>query len=294
MPIDRRETIRYGEKETAESAYISLSSFLPPAEDSKYRKGSDRNLERFVQAASAFRHKENIIVDIRGNGGGSTEYLENFFTRLYIKDFESYQDNSALKLYADLNQTILVFTESPAIAQSSFLWIKNFFSQKKSDVSFCRKMLMYQKKRPCKITYSDEVLYPQSREERQPLPETPFFSGRLIVIIDRNSASASEMFIQLAKRLFGSRCIVVGENSLGGLSYGNAMPYRLGQSKICINIPSLEITGSLRSIKNWQGEGYGMFPDVWTCGEDLLETLVCITGDEFLRDKIANIAWALQ
>ena len=44
VPIDRRETIRYGEKEIAESAYISLSSSLPPAEDSNSAKKERREL----------------------------------------------------------------------------------------------------------------------------------------------------------------------------------------------------------------------------------------------------------
>ena len=52
--------------------------------------------------------------------------------------------------------------------------------------------------------------------------------------------------------------------------------------------------GSLKRFKNWHGEGFGVYPDVWTNGAELLETLVNLTGDESLREKIQNIEWGLQ
>lgn len=302
VPVSIRETVRYGEKETEDSAYISLSHFMPPESDSVYRKGSDRNFTRFMEAASKFQGKKNLIVDLRSNSGGNSNYGDKFFTRLYVPqsdgleedDLKRYSDGIVLKVWSKNDFVFPLSFLSPANSQNALMWGSLFYASKKDDLKYAKKIVAFQKKSPCKITYNSEFAVPKIAEQALPALEKPAFTGKLIIIIDRNSASASELFIQNAKNIFGSQCLVVGENSTGCIEYGSVFLYRLPESKIFVSISSMDLSGNLSNIENWHGEGFGMYPEIWSCGADLLDTLVFVTGDKKLRNKIPNIEWALQ
>jgi len=39
----------------------------------------------------------------------------------------------------------------------------------------------------------------------------------------------------------------------------------------------------------WHGEGIGIFPDFWSTGEDLNETIFLATEDEAMKEKLGKI-----
>ncbi len=71
---------------------------------------------------------------------------------------------------------------------------------------------------------------------------------------------------------------VIGENTLGGLEYGNSLPYYLPNSGITVNIPSTQLI-----VKDTQfTDGIGFYPDYWSPGEDIAATVQAITGDHLI------------
>ncbi|MBB5225493.1 hypothetical protein DYE50_03465 [Treponema ruminis] len=302
VPINMLPNVRYGEKQTENSAYISLSSFQQPPADSKYRRGADKNFQKFMKAGSNFQDKKNIIVDLRSNSGGYDTYGTNFFINLYVPgsknvseyDLARYGIGIASKFWKAENFVPAKQVQSPALTQLEAMKYKKFNTQTREADNIVENMLLEQKNAPCKITYDSRNFLDKMAEHALPVPEKPHFTGKLIILIDRNSASATEEFVWTAKEDFGNQVIVVGENSSGCCEYWNVNPFRLSESKIVFYISATEMTGSLKRFKNWHGEGFGVYPDVWTNGVDLLETLVNLTSDESLREKIQNIEWGLQ
>ena len=308
IPIDLRQTVRYGEKETEDSAYISLSHFMPPEYDSVYRKGTDRNFDRFMKAGSKFQNKKNIIVDLRSNGGGSDSYATVFFTLLYMPESEKLSDKELElnayglweKIHKDSGLPIFPDIISPATVQIEMIQYEKFYrgtEEYKMGLEYFKDWNSEQKKSPCRIVYDKMARINKksiSSKDTIAVPEKSRFSGKLIIIIDRNSASATESFVANAKKIFGAKAIILGENSSGCIEYGNVHPYRLPESKIEFCISATEFKNYYSTFQNWHGEGFGFYPDVWSCGADLLETLVNLTGDNSLREEISNIEWALQ
>ena len=45
----------------------------------------------------------------------------------------------------------------------------------------------------------------------------------------------------------------------------------------------------MNRIPNWHGEGNGVYPDIWSTDEDLLETLVSVTGDRGLKEVLGDL-----
>ena len=119
------------------------------------------------------------------------------------------------------------------------------------------------------------------------------FTGKLIIIADRNSASSSEDTIQLAKRLFGKDCYLVGEISNGCHAYGGVYTYQLPNGSLAVRLSNVKYDFILNS-KVINIEGVGFTPDYWSTNEDLLETLVAITGDKSLRKVLQGIEVGLK
>lgn len=106
----------------------------------------------------------------------------------------------------------------------------------------------------------------------------------MIILLDRNSCSASEEICVLAKEFFGKeKVILVGENSGGCIEYGATTDFYLPNSELSFHIPTAVCTPFMERLDSWHGEGNGIYPDIWSTDEDMAETLVNITKDEGLR-----------
>ncbi|MFC2128638.1 S41 family peptidase [Bacteroidota bacterium] len=92
---------------------------------------------------------------------------------------------------------------------------------------------------------------------------------KLFVLIDENTASSGETFIAVTKQIPG--VVLVGENSRGCITYGNA--------EIVKKLPNSGISCRFGWVKfNWAGhfpirEGVGFFPDFWIDDADPYELL---------------------
>ena len=105
--------------------------------------------------------------------------------------------------------------------------------------------------------------------------------------------SAAESTIICAKALFGNNCYLVGENSNGCHAYGGVYTYQLPNGSWAVRLSNIKYDFILNN-KVINIEGIGFTPDYWSTNEDLLETLVAITGDKSLRKVLQGIEVCLK
>lgn len=278
--------IFFGKQETKDTGYLSLSTFDLPDMKSNFRKYAERSFEKYINSSVEFNNKKNVIIDLRGNSGGNNYYSNKFLSSLYKNKILSDSELQNVKtLDNDVNYTEAYNYSSPWIANT----MNNYFSQMGMMdfiFSYIQSDIENFKTEPKKIirkwidTSSEDI-------------GECNFTGKVIIIVDRNSASTSEDTIQLAKRLFGKNCYLVGENSRGCFSYGNILPYQLPNKSLCLYVPST-IFKNYENAKYFNIEGNGFLPDYWSTNEDLLETLVAITGDKSLRKVLQGIEVGLK
>lgn len=287
------------EKESSNTAYIRLESFMPDG-----TKASEINFEKWSNAGLRYLNKSNVIVDLRTNNGGFPEYVMKFLAGFVF----DYSKIDSTEIYEKCNNSISLkrfeFEDgcykiiSPGILQVHKINIerdkiykkkyKNYISNiTKGDEEYL-KLITKWEKTPSKI-YTRITL----REENLkglPFPNKPAFNGRMYIILDRNSVSAAEEFVVFAKKFLGEESVtVIGENSFGSIEFAALRDYTLPNSELSFHVASCTYSSVMNRISNWHGEGKGVFPDVWSTDEDLLETLVFVTGDGKLKDVLGDL-----
>lgn len=278
--------IFFGKQETKDTGYLSLSTFDLPDVKSNFRKYAERSFEKYINSSVELNNKKNVIIDLRGNSGGNNYYSNKFLSSLYTNKILSDSELQKTKLLDnDVNYTESYNYSSPWIANT----MNNYFSQMgmadfifpyiQSDIENFK-------------TEPKKIIRKWIDTSSEYIGECNF-AGKVIIITDRNSASSSEDTIQLAKRLFGKNCYLVGENSKGCFSYGNILPYQLPNKSLCLYVPS-SIFMNYANSEYYNIEGIGFTPDYWSTNEDLLETLVAITGDKSLRKVLHGIEVELK
>lgn len=278
--------IFFGKQETKDTGYLSLSTFDLPDVKSNFRKYAERSFEKYINSSVELNNKKNVIIDLRGNSGGNNYYSNKFLSSLYTNKILSDSELQKTKLLDnDVNYTESYNYSSPWIANT----MNNYFSQMgmadfifpyiQSDIENFK-------------TEPKKIIRKWIDTSSEYIGECNF-AGKVIIITDRNSASSSEDTIQLAKRLFGKNCYLVGENSKGCFSYGNILPYQLPNKSLCLYVPST-IFMNYANSEYYNIEGIGFTPDYWSTNEDLLETLVAITGDKSLRKVLHGIEVGLK
>lgn len=293
-------TPKFTEKETPSTAYIHLESFR-----SDGSKGQDITFQKFISASSRYKDKENIILDLRSNTGGNPKYVEDFIKWLVFDYNENLQtiDNTFEKKICEIKEGNFR-KETYTFVKYYYYNIQGIIEQKKKEKiklsayeRTYEKNLIKELDEKCKIYQKNpEIKYLKTNyfDESLPclenFPETKDFSfkGKLIILLDRHSASASEEMVLLTKKIFGEdKVIVAGENSWGCLEYATVYDYLLPNSKIGLHLGAECYKPAMDKLSTWHGESKGVFPDIWSNDEDMLETLVFITKDEGLR-KVLN------
>lgn len=278
--------IFFGKQETKDTGYLSLSTFDLPDVKSNFRKYAERSFEKYINSGVELNNKKNVIIDLRGNSGGNNYYSNKFLSSLYKNKIISDSELQKAKLPKDeVNYTEVYNYSSPWIVAT----MNNYFSQMgmadfifpyiQSDIENFK-------------TVPKKIIRKMVDTSSEDIGECNF-AGKVIIITDRNSASTSEDTIQLAKRLFGKNCYLVGENSRGCFSYGNILPYQLPNKSLCLYVPST-IFMNYANSEYYNIEGIGFTPDYWSTNEDLLETLVAITGDKSIRKVLHGIEVGLK
>lgn len=297
----------YREKETDSSAYLSMTSWNIPAMTSTWYEGTKRTLEKFMDAAIRFKDKKNIILDIRGNLGGYSYAQEQFFTNLFYgitqedneKEFKKLENDieaSKIELYKgaiDLIGPVIVQTWK---ANSEYIDPLTGFNMDEDQI-----WTSYAKMRgdPSKIWYPH---YRTKNEIAQSIAgsdqkiKKSAFKGKVFILVDRNTAAASELTILFAKYFFGKnhQVVIIGENTNGSGEFASPVECCLPASGVSTSMGYVSYKDMFDNYPSWQGEGVGFYPDYWCMGEDLLDTLIFACGDEELRIPLKNLYYSLQ
>ena len=293
---------RLTERVTQSTVYIHLESFM-----SDNSKGQYLTFEKFCKTGERYLDKANIILDLRSNTGGNPQYVESFLAGL-VFDYRKAADNKELieKMENSFRKKIGEIMEGSFKKESYILSKalyengKAVFEKRKANklkISAEDKKLLKEYKRLCKyylknpeITWLDASQFDASCPCLKKFPEQPAFKGRLIILQNRHSASASEEMVHYAKKIFDEKSvIVVGENSWGAMEYFGNEPYLFPNLKMGLYMGSQSNKPALDRLSSWHGEGKGIYPDIWTTDDDMLETLVLVTKDEALRYALEGL-----
>lgn len=297
-PLDKMNTVRTGTVETASTGYVSLSTFMQEKKSSRYKAGSDKNFEKWFSVPQKFFNKENLIIDLRGNGGGLVENAINFLDLLYVNKPSSFnwekrwpESKSVLieEIYSNFEGTV-----SASIIEATLIWEKELFPMTKE---IKEHELLLEELKNCqeKHTYNFVDMNEDfGNLKKSCMVKANPYKGKILILVDKNSASASEFFIAYAKKLFDSQVVVLGQNTCGCISYWGIFPFHLPQSKVTLSLASINGKTFLDSLPNYHGEGKGFYPDIWCSFEDLLPAIVHETNDRELLQKLKYIGRALQ
>lgn len=213
------------------------------------------DLERFVKTAEKLRREPVVVLDMRGNDGGSDGYGIRWLQML---------SSSTVRVAVSQDERISPWARVGAV---------NHLKERLHEVGDAQNQAAFET-RLAVATKALEASETKSGERARGFPffdlagKAPEnFTGRLIVLSDRRNGSAGESFLEMAKALPGT--VVVGENSNGVNAFGPIGLYQLPHSSIRLTMGT--------AITRWGGEireGSGILPDVWIDEPDILPAVV--------------------
>ncbi|MDH3944624.1 MAG: S41 family peptidase, partial [Anaerolineae bacterium] len=221
---------------------VRVRSFSDPYADA---------LNEFVNTASKHRGDPVIIVDIRGNHGGNERWPISWIQGLTGERAES------------------VFIFSELISKTTMASRANVFAY------------LYDRTPNATVYRDDAARHSQIAEafesgERQPswvgpiYPQVPMITNdtTVILVINGSTASAGEGLIMRLSQ--AENVVLVGENSMGCLTFGNAGAHQLPHSKLMVWLP---INFGLYLDKEFREEE-GLKPDLWVPAADAVNYAV--------------------
>ena len=236
-------------------------------------------LKTFSNSAKDYKDKEFLIFDLRGNYGGANIYEKKFFLELYdqnmttddfshgdIRNIFSYANIRAFRhlihIYADVN--------SPEVKEML------------NDLKTYEKII---KRNPQKI-----IEIPENKNSDMTF-DNPEFKGKIILLTDKNVASAGEDFVLLADIIFGetTEVIQIGQNTSGCLLYGNICDFYLPNSGIKCRLNLTDFSSLAKQSKRFHGEGVGLYPDYWSTNEDLNDSIFLVTKDQQMYELLKDV-----
>lgn len=199
-----------------------------------FRTGNHEEMQQFIECGQDLADSERFIVNLMGNGGGSSYYPRDFVL--------GFNDEAHWKLcFAAL--------WSPAIIGSYALTpiVEGMPSNNVQLISSMQESLERIRERPMRgwLPVMDEV---QPRRMGN-------YDGLAVFMMDRGVASSGEALIDYSRSVPGA--VLVGENSAGVGEFGEVRSYGLPNSLIRMRIPS-----KLFLMEDFE-EGTGFLPDYW-------------------------------
>jgi len=213
-----------------------------------------RELRALVEHAASHRGEPYLILDIRGNGGGNTVW-----PRRWIEAFTGASPTLKQALTELVGRTTMTGRANLfALSRSGYRaeereWIEGELAHYRAAAA----------------TFDDPAARPYWTELAVPRFDTIRNDTTLIVIIDRDVASAGEGFVSFLKDQV-SNVVLVGENTRGALTFGQLTAHRLPHSKLLAYLPiKLNVPLDLEFR-----EAVGFRPDYWVPAPDALNHAV--------------------
>ncbi|MCA9608655.1 MAG: hypothetical protein KC619_23790 [Myxococcales bacterium] len=222
-------------------------------------------LERFVASAARVRESRVVILDVRGNGGGSDRFLLSWFASLTDQDLR-YFDTLRVSSEVELQGALTFWTCQAGLSRgddAGSAWMRARIDQASRSLDDA----MHHRG-----PYVDRIEGSYTEPGRAPSR----FRGRLVLVTDRGCGSACETSVLLARQIPGT--LVVGENTEGTMKVGELRHYRLPETGVWVSVGRRAHRD--RALGGFP-EGRGYLPDVWLDGDDvegdLAEIAACLT-----------------
>ncbi|MCK9225785.1 MAG: S41 family peptidase [Candidatus Muirbacterium halophilum] len=216
---------------------LKLSNFLPESDDER------KQLEKFITFGEKLAYKNDIVIDLRNNYGGTEEYFVKFLRNFL--SYESITDNSiGVSLSCFENEKLILDLED----SNDIISILKKNINEKHKIAFLKKIKY-------RIMWLNRSL--EGRKSKK----------KIVFLTNKNTASSAESFIDFAK----SNCnvLVIGTNTYGAENFGGCSTYILKNSKLEISIPT-----NILIYNNKNEDGIGILPDYWVESEEELEKVL--------------------
>lgn len=197
----------------------------------------ENNLQLIKNAVNEYRKSgnENLIIDIRGNGGG----LDYTYTPLYelVYDKPFYLKGVEFRCSQDISNLL-----------------RDAYISQKGNPSWALALAD-------SIDKGNHAFIPIPKSKDPiTLDSVCALPKKVAVIIDNKVASAAEQFLILAKACSNRVTIFGKDNTLGAIDYSNLMPFDLPCSSITCYIPTSRTIGI--GSDNLGIDGIGIAPDI--------------------------------
>ena len=293
-------------KETNKTLYLSLQNFsFDNRSDVHYFYGHKEFQNLLDIAKEKSKNKENIILDLRSNGGGEPIRLSLLFANILYDNYD-FETLNQITLCANENSTdVFSSTIAKRRLYSIFYDIKDFFKKlkfrnkkekfeyeeyydsiyKKQDRIINKQIL------PQLFFPSRKMITVEPQTEDKPLPPTNF-SGTIYILTDRYSASCSEYTIGLAYKLaekLNFNVVHLGENSNGAVYYVNPWTFVTPNSGLWFYMPTNKSEPRIFNHPSFKGEGLGWHPEYWVTKYNLANTLTNLIEDPELPQMLVGL-----
>lgn len=293
-------------KETNKTLYLSLQDFMFDISSDIHEFHGQKEFQNLLDIAKEkSKNKENIILDLRSNGGGEPIRLSLLFANILYDNYD-FDTLNQITLCANENSTdVFSSTIAKRRLYSIFYDIKDFFKKlkfrnkkekfeyeeyydsiyKKQDRIINKQIL------PQLFFPSRKMITVEPQTEDKPLPPTNF-SGTIYILTDRYSASCSEYTIGLAYKLaekLNFNVVHLGENSNGAVYYVNPWTFVTPNSGLWFYMPTNKSEPRIFNHPSFKGEGLGWHPEYWVTKYNLANTLTNLIEDPELPQMLVGL-----
>ncbi|SHE76629.1 Peptidase family S41 [Tissierella praeacuta DSM 18095] len=205
----------------------------------------DRTLEKFIEDSKKLKGKDNIIIDLRNNTGGSMVNIDKW-----------YEGFTGTKLKKDIIEASLYTNTSISLSKDKF---KSKQNEPDNIKDKCLEKIS---------SYEDKKYYPGwSPIEYEDFKHTENKTN-IFILVDKNTSSAAEFLAYYLRKL--NNVTLIGTNTNGCMLTGNCNSNYLPNSHIPINIShKIYMNKDFTNI-----DGLGLFPDLWVKPEQALDRIV--------------------
>lgn len=296
IPVSYDDKFKYknnhiGFEETEDTIYISLSDCNLGVNDNK--AVFDKMMERLDEVCGQAKNsvnKKNVILDLRGNGGGYRMYPEKILKSVFY-------GNSEAKSMVYTNFTNHFDSGTLTLISKEIAW--KVYQHDKATPGFSEENVQRAKTEYEELVANPKRVYDGLLDPvMQELPQvnTSDFKGKIYVLIDTNSASAAELTVAFSYLDDKDKVVLIGTKSAGCIEYGGRYEYELPYSKVKLSLcrSNMSRIACLAQNPHWHGDTKGFYPDYWCQNKDLLNTLISLTGDKNLKTTLSGLENGLK
>lgn len=205
----------------------------------------DSSIEDFLEESKTLRGIDNLIIDLRGNTGGSMINVEKW-----------YEGFTGKKLKKDIIQTGLYTNTSIELSKNKF---KTKANESEDIKDICLDKI---------DSYKKERFYPGwspiKYSDFKPIEN----NTNIAILADKNTSSAAEFFIYYLRKL--DNVIVIGTVTNGCMLTGNCNTAYLPNSHIKLHLShKIYMSRELDNI-----DGLGLIPNYWVKSSESLDRTI--------------------